>query len=173
MWWVGNSKMRTGLIPWEMKKKVLLLFDYACHPCTGTMLIFSVYLSVCLMSQPESWTIKEQKLRYIKYTKKINFYVGICRRLDWVEFISKDYFNVGTDIILCTYWVSTLSDKIHVVTQRMRAPLDFWDLPIFRLALPGQWHHDGRIDGDGFPFRHHKIVGRVINLASKTPGRHS
>ena len=35
------------------KKKVLLLFDYACHPCTGTMLIFSVYLSVCLMPLSE------------------------------------------------------------------------------------------------------------------------
>ena len=36
----------------EEEKKGLLLFDYACHPCTGTMLIFSVYLSVCLMSRP-------------------------------------------------------------------------------------------------------------------------
>ena len=40
------------------KKKGLLLFDYACHPCTGTMLIFSVYLSVCLMSRPEGRTMK-------------------------------------------------------------------------------------------------------------------
>ena len=48
------------------KKKVLLLFDYACHPCTGTMLIFSVYLSVCLMSQPEGWTCITAKLKYIK-----------------------------------------------------------------------------------------------------------
>lgn len=37
----------------DEKKKVLLLFDYACHPCTGTMLIFSVYLSVCLMPLSE------------------------------------------------------------------------------------------------------------------------
>ncbi len=47
------------------KKKVLLLFEYACHPCTGTMLIFSVYLSVCLMSQPEGWTTYMEKLKYI------------------------------------------------------------------------------------------------------------
>ena len=31
-----------------------------------TMLIFSVYLSVCLMSQPEGWTQKEAKFKYIK-----------------------------------------------------------------------------------------------------------
>jgi hypothetical protein len=30
-------------------KKSSLLFDYACHSCSETMLIFSVYLSVCLM----------------------------------------------------------------------------------------------------------------------------
>ena len=47
------------------KKKVLLLFDFACHPCTGTMLIFSVYLSVCLMSQPEGWTLITAKNKYI------------------------------------------------------------------------------------------------------------
>jgi hypothetical protein len=34
-----------------LKKKWNALFDYACHPCTGTMLIFSVYLSVCLTSR--------------------------------------------------------------------------------------------------------------------------
>ena len=34
-------------------KKGLLLFDYACHSCSETMLIFSVYLSVCLMSDHE------------------------------------------------------------------------------------------------------------------------
>ncbi len=48
-----------SILPVQMqgeKKKGLLLFEYACHPCTGTMLIFSVYLSVCLMSQPEGWT---------------------------------------------------------------------------------------------------------------------
>ena len=46
------------------EKKVLLLFDFACHPCTGTMLIFSVFLSVCLMFWPkpernygEKWSI--------------------------------------------------------------------------------------------------------------------
>ena len=33
-----------------MQKKGLLLFDYACHSCSETMLIFSVYLSVCLKS---------------------------------------------------------------------------------------------------------------------------
>ena len=48
------------------KKKVLLLFDYACHPCTGTMLIFSVYLSVCLMSQPEGWTKHFGKIKVYK-----------------------------------------------------------------------------------------------------------
>ena len=37
----------------DQKKKGLLLFDYACHPCKGTMLIFCAYLSVCLVSQPK------------------------------------------------------------------------------------------------------------------------
>ena len=50
----------------KWKKKCLFLFDYACHPCTGTMLIFSVYLSVCLMSQPEGWTHTNGKVKYIK-----------------------------------------------------------------------------------------------------------
>ena len=38
----------------KMQKKGSLLFDYACHPCTGTMLIFSVYLSVLLMPRSRS-----------------------------------------------------------------------------------------------------------------------
>ena len=38
----------------KRKKKLLFLFDYACHPCTGTMLIFSVYLAVCLMPDPKT-----------------------------------------------------------------------------------------------------------------------
>ena len=38
----------------KMQKKGSLLFDYACHPCTGTMLIFSVYLSVLLMPPSRS-----------------------------------------------------------------------------------------------------------------------
>ena len=38
----------------KIEKKGSLLFDYACHPCTGTMLIFSVYLSVLLMPRSRS-----------------------------------------------------------------------------------------------------------------------
>ena len=38
----------------NLEKKGSLLFDYACHPCTGTMLIFSVYLSVLLMPPSRS-----------------------------------------------------------------------------------------------------------------------
>ena len=62
---------------WAKKKKGLLLFDYACHPCTGTMLIFSVYLSVCLMSQPEGWTIIWGKVKYINPLILWICYVGI------------------------------------------------------------------------------------------------
>ena len=58
-----------------VRKKGLLLFDYACHPCTGTMLIFSVYLSVCLMSQPEGWTLTFPKKNYIN-----SYYVYIPPR---------------------------------------------------------------------------------------------
>lgn len=59
------------------EKKGLLLFDYACHPCTGTMLIFSVYLSVCLMSQPEGWTIIWGKVKFINPLILWICYVGI------------------------------------------------------------------------------------------------
>ena len=38
----------------QLKKKGSLLFDYACHSCSETMLIFSVYISVCLMSDPRA-----------------------------------------------------------------------------------------------------------------------
>jgi hypothetical protein len=36
-----NSQVWFGVVV-KNAKKVLLLFDFACHPCTGTMLIFSV-----------------------------------------------------------------------------------------------------------------------------------
>ena len=68
--WVGRSLrlLQVKLHIAGGEKKVLLLFDFACHPCTGTMLIFSVYLSVCLMSQPEGWTTLRAKNKYINLT---------------------------------------------------------------------------------------------------------
>ena len=52
------------------KKKVLILFDYAYHPCTGTMLIFSVLLSVCLMPLPEGRAIISGDIKIYKVCKK-------------------------------------------------------------------------------------------------------
>ena len=54
----------------KRQKKVLLLFDYACHPCTGTMLIFSVLLSVCLMPLPEGRAIISGDIKMYKVCKK-------------------------------------------------------------------------------------------------------
>ena len=47
--WVGRSLrlLQVKLHIAGGEKRVLLLFDFVCHPCTGTMLIFSVYFSVC------------------------------------------------------------------------------------------------------------------------------
>ena len=53
---------------WKQKKKVLFLFDYACHPLPGTMLIFSVNLAVCVMPSPKTGPITNGVFVYINYT---------------------------------------------------------------------------------------------------------
>ena len=53
----------------KQEKKFAYLFDFTCHPCTGTMLIFSVYLSVCVMSPSEEVTILSKTLTYKKAVK--------------------------------------------------------------------------------------------------------
>ena len=78
---------------WAKKKKGLLLFDYASHPCTGTMLIFSVYLSVCLMSQPEGWTIIWSKIAFINFIIWTNLNMGISIKQNIVG----KRFDLGLD----------------------------------------------------------------------------
>ena len=52
----------------KAEKKVLFLFDYACHPLPGTMLIFSVNLAVCVMPSPKTGPTASGDFVYIYYS---------------------------------------------------------------------------------------------------------
>jgi hypothetical protein len=58
----------------QCSKKGLLLFDFACHPCTGTMLIFSVCQSVCSMLGPKPQRQYIVPLCYIKNSRSRTFF---------------------------------------------------------------------------------------------------
>ena len=68
-------------------KKSSLLFDYACHSCSETMLIFSVYLSVCLMPDHEGRANSKCALLVYKDQKFILVY---DRSSDCTQFILYD-----------------------------------------------------------------------------------